>query len=208
MNKVKTVVFIGLVVMLALASVLSACAKTAAPVTTAPTAAPTTAAPQKIILRWVGASLPSEVNIAKMKVLVDYIQQQSGGRIVVEVYWAGSLVSTPADVLPALQTGVGDMGSITPNYNPGIFLRTEILDLPYLCPDLQIGNKIIADLLPKYFVPEFKAKGLILVGVSWNAPAHIFSKKPIKYPGPIPHSNILKPLSNRAYLGRIRLQRS
>ncbi len=183
MNKVKTVVFIGLVVMLALASVLSACAKTAAPVTTAPTAAPTaaptTAAPQKIILRWISASPGSESNIAKSHVGGDYIEQQSGGRIVIEYYWAGSLVSTSADVLPALQTGVADMGSITPNYNPGIFLRTEILDIPYLCPDLEIGNKIIAELTPKYFEPEYKAKGLILVGVHWSAPAHILSKKPI-----------------------------
>ena len=82
-----------------------------------------------------------------------WIEEITGGRAKVTVYWANSLVPAK-DTYRALQVGIADFGYVSAAVNPGIFPLTEIFHLPGLAPRLPAGNLVLMELCRLY--PEFE----------------------------------------------------
>ena len=121
-------VVVGVVIVLAL--LLAACgqAAPAAAPTQAPAAAPKPAAGAKVEYPAMSLKLgqpfnPDHVVAMGMQKFADLLSEQSGGKLKVEVFSSGSLV-TGKNELEALTTGIVDFGSVVPVYHPG--------ELPFL----------------------------------------------------------------------------
>lgn len=109
-----------------------------------------------------------------------WIEEITGGRAKVTVYWANSLV--PArDTYRALQVGIADFGYVSAAVNPGIFPLTEIFHLPGLAPRLPAGNLVLMELFRLYpeFEKQFNPKVKHMAAVEFML-SDLHSRKPVR----------------------------
>jgi len=85
----------------------------------------------------------------------DNVKAKSNGAIEVQVYGTGELGSQ-VNILTGLQTGIIDLCAHTSGYIDTLIPQFQVMDLPFLFPDLASGDKVLdgpvgkqlADLLP------------------------------------------------------------
>jgi tripartite ATP-independent transporter DctP family solute receptor len=85
----------------------------------------------------------------------DNVKAKSNGAIEVQVYGTGELGSQ-VNILTGLQTGIIDLCAHTSGYIDTLIPQFQVMDLPFLFPDLATGDKVLdgpvgkqlADLLP------------------------------------------------------------
>ena len=194
-----------LVLVLGLASLLSACggteettttagpATTAGPTTTAApvtTAAPTTtAAPETTTTADDGKkyefkfSYPTSTRASLYETYLlpwaDAIQAASSGRVTITHYPDNALVKEEQQ-LDALLSGTSDMGLIEMEFTPGVFPKTEVVSLPLLFPNAEVAARVFWDMMQTDFADEFKDVQVLAVTVI--APAQYCGTKPFKTP--------------------------
>jgi len=138
----------------------SACATAPSPAPTpTPTPTPTPEPVKPIILKWdtfwaVDYSATVEAVLPTIKA----IEEESKGRIKVEVYYAQSLVPSKSQV-DYLATGVADVCGISWPYFPGVFTREQIQELPFALPPWdekrpEVRQQIMGKMFDKYYYKE------------------------------------------------------
>jgi TRAP-type transport system periplasmic protein len=85
----------------------------------------------------------------------DQINKQTGGRVHVTVFPAGTL-SPPEAVYQSVLTGVADMGQHTTTYTPGQFLALEATHVPYTFADAWVSSNVNTDFV-NHFTPKSNA---------------------------------------------------
>jgi TRAP-type C4-dicarboxylate transport system substrate-binding protein len=93
-----------------------------------------TAAPaQEVTLRFQHFVSPASANPTHfMQPWADAIEEQSGGRIAVEIYPFMQLGGAAQDQYDLIRDGVIDGGWVIPGYQPGRFPEAEALELPFM----------------------------------------------------------------------------
>jgi len=82
-----------------------------------------------------------------------WIEEITGGRAKVTVYWSNSLVPLK-DHYRALQVGIADFAFVNTGLPPGVFPLTELFHLPGIAPKISAANLALFDLFQKY--PQFE----------------------------------------------------
>jgi TRAP-type C4-dicarboxylate transport system substrate-binding protein len=94
-------------------------------------------------------------------------------------YFGGSTLGAPPDHLDLVKKGTADIGWVNPAFTPGVFPLTDIRNLPFLYPTVEIAAKVFWK-QQEYLNPlEFKD-----VKVLWTFPTPVMelstTKKPIR----------------------------
>ena len=75
-----------------------------------------------------GAKAPAQTNM--LEPWVKQVEENSGGRVKIEIYPAMTLGGTPPELVQQARDGVVDIVWTVNGYTPGLFPRTEVFELP------------------------------------------------------------------------------
>ena len=125
----------------------------------------------------------------------DAIQNDSSGRIKIELYPSMSLGGAPPQLFRQVVDGVVDIVWTVNGYTPGLFPRSEVFELPTIFTnDIASANLALRDLFESHLADEYKdvhvlfmhvhaGQGLHMANTLVRSPADTAGKK-IRVPGP------------------------
>lgn len=94
------------------------------------------------------------------------VEEQSDGRIKVEIYPSMTLGGRPPQLIRQVRDGIADIVWTVPGYTPGQFPRTEVFELPFVHRnDARATNLAIQDMYEDYLAEDFEGVHPILVHV-------------------------------------------
>ena len=108
------------------------------------------------------------------------LEQKSNGRLVFKVF-PGCQMGPPNKYFDLGRKGVADIVWFMHGTVPGRFLLTGLIELPYMVPSAEVGNKVLnhPDVLDKYLAKEHT--GLKVLYLNTHQPGHIHTrKKPVR----------------------------
>lgn len=123
-----------------------------------------TVAQQTVTLR-VHQFLPAAAPIPKNFIApwAKKIEEQSKGRIKVELYPSMQLGGTPPQLFDQVKDGVVDVIWTLPGYTPGRFPRTEAFELPFIAGNAEQSSQAAWEYYEKHLKDEFKDVKIIAV---------------------------------------------
>ncbi len=107
-------------------------------------------------------------------------EEATKGKLKFKIYGSGSLHGAK-EGFRAVKSGISDYATCYVAHEARGFELTKVFELPFVTPSNRLaGVRIVSELAPKYFKPEFEKRGvhfgfMVLVGA-----ADIMSKKPIR----------------------------
>jgi TRAP-type C4-dicarboxylate transport system substrate-binding protein len=94
------------------------------------------------------------------------VQEESGGRIKIEIYPAMSLGGTPPQLVRQVRDRVVDLVWTVNGYTPELYPRTEVFELPGVYSgNLIAANLAMRDLFDEYLAPEYEGVRVIVLHV-------------------------------------------
>lgn len=101
-----------------------------------------------------GAQAPAQTNM--LEPWARQVEENSGGRVKIEIYPAMTLGGTPPELVQQARDGVVDIIWTVNGYTPGQFPRTEVFELPgvYL-NDIRATNLAMYDMFDEYLAEEY-----------------------------------------------------
>jgi TRAP-type transport system periplasmic protein len=83
------------------------------------------------------------------------VEKLTQGRVRIKVY-AGGALGGPMQLPDAVRTGITDMAFIVPSYTTGRFLRSSVLDLPFLSDQALKAARTFYDLYDSYLADDYR----------------------------------------------------
>ncbi len=104
---------------------------------------------------FLGAQAPAQANM--LDPWVRRVEENSGGRVKIEIFPAMTLGGTPPELVQQARDGVVDLIWTVNGYTPGQFPRTEVFELPgvYL-NDVKAANLAIHDMFDEYLADDYQ----------------------------------------------------
>jgi TRAP-type C4-dicarboxylate transport system substrate-binding protein len=111
-----------------------------------------------------GPKSPAQVNM--IEPWVNRVQEDSNGRIKIDIYPAMSLGGTPPQLVRQVRDGVVDLVWTVNGYTPELYPRTEVFELPGIYNgNLIAANLAMRDLFDEYLAPEYEGVHVIVLHV-------------------------------------------
>jgi TRAP-type C4-dicarboxylate transport system substrate-binding protein len=111
-----------------------------------------------------GPKSPAQLNM--IEPWVKAVEEDSNGRIKVEIYPAMSLGGTPPQLVRQVRDGVVDIVWTVNGYTPELYPRTEVFELPGVYTgDTTATNLAMRDLYDQYLAPEYEGVKIIVLHV-------------------------------------------
>ena len=105
------------------------------------------------------------------------VQEQSGGRIKVEIFPSMALGGKPPELYRQVRDGVADMIWTVLGYTPGVFTRSEVFELPFVHENsAEATNLAIQDLYAEHLAADFTDVQPILLHVHPGQAIHMVDK--------------------------------
>ncbi|RMF37479.1 MAG: C4-dicarboxylate ABC transporter substrate-binding protein [Alphaproteobacteria bacterium] len=102
-----------------------------------------------------GANSPAQKNM--LEPWAKQVEENSGGRVKIEIYPAMSLGGRPPELIQQVRDGVVDLVWTVNGYTPGLFPRTEVFELPSVFRnDIKATNLAMYDLFESDLKQEYK----------------------------------------------------
>ena len=111
-----------------------------------------------------------------------WLNEATNGKLTIEEYHGGTLHAA-ADGWRAVRNRVSDYAACYTSYEGSGFPLHKAIEMPFVTPSNPVAaTRIIQELAPKYFVPEWEGRGVlygytVIAGVS-----DVMSNKPIRTP--------------------------
>jgi TRAP-type C4-dicarboxylate transport system substrate-binding protein len=113
---------------------------------------------------------------------IQRVEEQSNGRIKVEIYPSMTLGGSPPQLISQLRDGVVDLIWTVTAYTPGQFPRTEVFELPFVHTNNAVAtNLAIQDLYDEWLAEEYQDVHPILIHVHAGNAVHTINT-PIRKP--------------------------
>jgi len=121
------------------------------------------AAAQEVTLRFQHFVSPKSANPTYfMRPWAEAIEEQSGGRIEVELYPAMALGGKAQSQYDLIRDGVIDGGWVIPGYQPGRFPEAEALELPFMMPKTgEVASEVAWKYTQEHLMDDFADVHLI-----------------------------------------------
>jgi len=104
------------------------------------------------------------------------LESRSGGRIKVQYFAGGSLLTGPA-MFKGIESGIADIGYTHVYYTPGRMPVSEGIGLPLGVPTGWVGAHMGYDFYQKFKPKEFS--GVKVLAIHANGPSMVISKRPV-----------------------------
>ncbi len=123
--------------------------------------------------------LPPQAVVPKLAIepWAKKIEQDSGGRIKVQLFPSMQLGGKPTELFDQAKDGVVDVVWTVLGYTPGRFPKSEAFELPFSVGKAESGSRAFQEFVQKNAMDEFKDVKLIAVHV--HGPGLFHSKNPI-----------------------------
>ena len=116
---------------------------------------------------------------ARVKELCGRLENASGGRVKIDIYWAGALGVAPRQV-DVVRDGLADLSLAYPVYNPARFPLSLFPELPLSASSSRSATAVVVELVKrKLITDEFKKADLKLISACAYPPNQIYSNKKI-----------------------------
>ncbi len=119
------------------------------------------------------AAIPSKA----IKPWADKVEQESGGRIKVQLFPAMQLGGRPPELFDQAKDGVVDIIWTVLGYTPGRFPKSEVFELPFSSGAAEPASRAFHEYVETFAADEFKDVKLIAAHV--HGPGLIHSKDPV-----------------------------
>ncbi|MEK7947129.1 TRAP transporter substrate-binding protein DctP [Pigmentiphaga sp. YJ18] len=107
------------------------------------------------------------------------LRRMSRGRLVAEGHW-GESAHPAAEGFEALADGRTDLAPCYTNWRADDYPMAQLLALPGLFPNSEIGTEVAERLYAKYLRTEFERPGLLMGRLKATGAYHLFSHKPVR----------------------------
>ncbi len=133
---------------------------------------------QEVVLR-LHQFLPSTSTIPQdaIKPWAKNIEEQSGGRIKIELYPSMQLGGTPPQLFDQAKDGVVDIIWTVLGYTPGRFPKSEVFETPFIMTNAEQTSKAFQAYVEQYAIDEFA--DVKLIAVHTHGPGVFHSRKKI-----------------------------
>ena len=164
-------------------------------------ATPTTASAQEVTLTLHHFLSPKSLTHAKyLAPWAERVEEQSGGRLKIEIFPSMSLGGKPPELYSQVRDGVADMIWTVLGYTPGVFTRTEVFELPFVHESgAEATNLAIQDLYEEHLAPDFTEVHPILLHVHPGQALHMVDK-PIRKVGDLKGLKLRTPSRTGAWM--------
>lgn len=109
-----------------------------------------------------------------------WLEEATNGKLRIKEYGAGTLHGAK-DGFKAVRSGISDYATCYTLFEPRGFEMSRVFALPFVTPqNTLVAARIYEELAEKYFVPEFKRRGVEYGYTAPLSPTDIMSKKPIR----------------------------
>jgi TRAP-type C4-dicarboxylate transport system substrate-binding protein len=109
-----------------------------------------------------------------------WLQKATHDKLTVKEFGAGSLHG-PKDGFKAVRSNISDYATCFVAHEARGFPLTKVFELPFVTPSNPLASaRIVAELAPKYFKPEFEKHEVHFGYMTLVSAADIMSKKPIR----------------------------
>jgi TRAP-type C4-dicarboxylate transport system substrate-binding protein len=106
-----------------------------------------------------------------------WVQEATKGRVTFEIKYD---LAPPPGQFDAVRDGVQDVAWIFHGYNPGKFVATQAMELPFLGAGAEAGSAAYWRVHQKHFAKADEHKGVLVIGKMTHGTGVIQSQKPIK----------------------------
>ena len=116
------------------------------------------------------------------KVLVPWkaaVEEQSGGRIAVQIFPAMQLGGKPPQLMDQARDGVADIVWALPGYSPGRFPKVSVFELPFMVSDATATSQAIQEFYETHAMDEFAEYKVLMFHTHARGLFHMV-KQPIK----------------------------
>jgi TRAP-type C4-dicarboxylate transport system substrate-binding protein len=120
------------------------------------------------------APAPASQNSKFVKPWADRIEEQSGGELKVETYFAMQLGGKPPQLVDQVRDGVVDIIWTVAGYTPGRFPKIEVFDLPFLPGSAEATSQAAQEFAETIAIEELKDFKILAVHV--HSPGKIHTK--------------------------------
>ena len=120
------------------------------------------------------APAPASQNSKFVKPWADRIEEQSGGELKVETYFAMQLGGKPPQLVDQVRDGVVDIIWTVAGYTPGRFPKIEVFDLPFLPGSAEATSQAAQEFAQTIAIEELKDFKILAVHV--HSPGKIHTK--------------------------------
>ena len=111
-----------------------------------------------------GAKAPAQTKM--LEPWVKAVEENSGGRVKIEIYPALSLGGRPPELIQQVRDGVVDIIWTVNGYTPGLFPRTEVFELPFVyVNDPKAANLAMYDLFESDLKQEYSGVEVMFLHV-------------------------------------------
>lgn len=127
---------------------------------------------------FLGPTSPAQVKM--LEPWAKAIEQDSGGRVKIEIYPAMTLGGSPPQLFRQVADGVVDIIWTVNGYTPGLFPRSEVFELPTIFTnDIVATNLAMRELFNQYLAPEYEAVHVLFNHVHAGQAIHM-AKDPVR----------------------------
>lgn len=105
------------------------------------------------------------------------IEQQSGGRIKIQLFPSMQLGGKPPELFDQAKDGVADITWTVLGYTPGRFPKAEAFELPFMTTKAETSSRAFQEYIQKNAMDEFK--DVKLIAVHTHGPGWFHSRQPI-----------------------------
>ena len=122
-----------------------------------------------------GAQAPAQTKM--LEPWAKAVEENSGGRVKIEIYPAMSLGGRPPELIKQARDGVVDLIWTVNGYTPGLFPRTEVMELPTVFTnDPKAANLALYDMFESDLADEYKGVEVMFLHVHAGQAIHMRDK--------------------------------
>lgn len=140
--------------------------------------ASTSAWSQQVTLR-LHQLLPAQAPVPAKAIIpwAQKVEQESGGRIKIQLFHAMQLGGAPPSLFDQAKDGVVDITWTILGYTPGRFPKAEVFELPFISGAPEASSRAFHEYVEKFAADEFK--DVKLIAVHTHGPGLFHTKKPV-----------------------------
>ncbi|MBC6439126.1 MAG: TRAP transporter substrate-binding protein [Rhodospirillales bacterium] len=97
----------------------------------------------------------SNTQVTFLEPWVQRVEEESGGRIRIEIYPSMTLGGKPQQLFDQARTGVADIVWTLPGYTPGRFPLVEVFELPFVTGSAEATSQAVMDFYDDHLTEEF-----------------------------------------------------
>ncbi|GKX34210.1 MAG: C4-dicarboxylate ABC transporter substrate-binding protein [Rhizobiaceae bacterium MnEN-MB40S] len=123
-----------------------------------------------------GAKAPAQTQM--LEPWAKQVEENSGGKVKIEIYPAMSLGGRPPELVGQARDGVVDLIWTVNGYTPGLFPRTEVMELPFVyVNDPVAANLALYDMFEDDLKDEYKGLEVMFLHVHAGQAIHMRDKE-------------------------------